>query len=1717
MSFFTSTIDYLLHRKKPMEHETMKAITRIKAADNPSHLAVIDGEAGSVSKYVQMEADTGMKRTSMNTYQHAVTYMQFQEEAIKYAQILYDEMAKLAQQAVDPMTSDAERAELAEHFEQLRKVALNLNHETYKDAFLFEERASSTDFAEDAEWKLQWASHEGSGGNILSKDVIYSEGKISLRVNSGNRGERYELIQGDPDGDHVVLFDSGNWRTKGEANNYDFDEFIIEWNRDQETFFHSPDSSTGDALDTPKGDATPYWITPTEDAPEVDEASQRDDLGRNLWKGSTFLPEEFSEEDAANNIYQKSDILSYNNQLWLLVEDSESLEAPVAGSANWREITFAGTWNSSGNDAGTIVWDPNGNDAGTIVAHGNNFFMLVEDTGGNITPDINQPEWESVDNELISEFINLRGNFNRSIDYALGDIVTRQTDVWSNRDGYWILTGEPAEFDPQKRWADLPENDSAWLKLSNPQADEMLQYKDFDSTAWTNFLWDGEHSWVQGNGRLKDALRRSDVVNPALHSYEDQYKARLPNPNDTTNEGLNTFDTQERASVFEILDQSGKPILEFTAKDIGASANDYQFEINTNQDLFDEQPAIIFLPNTTDGEVIKLTAKDAWNGFEGNKITLEVDAEDWRYTKIRASGIEFKAADQGDIGNTYEVEIIESQQATANIKGVLVKVNDNIDDGAGNNLLIGTDGNGITGITIDYNEGSTKQAEATLGSLTITANDSLAVGTDGNAIQIEILDNVQSSVGIGGVELEVIDTVAHGEDGDNISIRVLENQSSAASMNLLGVDLTVKETHAIGEDGNNINITVSENQGGVTGIDYNEGTGNLSFENALSSYTQQELVTAFAASTIFDISASNPTLNLTGTSGIKSTGTTGSGSSDITYQLNGSTHEILLPKGAIDYTAANFASTLSAGGTADITGVFEVTTTGTSVAAGDYLTTGGVGTNQISYDAAGHKFYLPQGATEGDFESVNTGGNFTIVSTNDASAVSFRGTKTLSGGTGDGQVNASFDASTKKLTIDLPTTFAAVSNADLRNAINAIPELSATLGGNGAQDTIFSGGIGTDTLTYEESGTTGTINLAGGTLANNSFLAAQNAFISFGSSLFQSVSNQGGALEDGTYTYTSLDSQEGLEDSTAIHNSRSGHNPLLTLRQGKNDVITHQKVIDAFSSGRLEASSTAGDPSTTTFDWPVEFTEDETYYASYRSQGNTITDQDHLNENLGRDEEKVRYSEDTVNKIVTIDLRGDTATPEDIVLAYEAWLNNPDADPDGNLTWHQSSFKTPVILDEAGRNTESIEPKFRIGGISAESSTGSIDNTINDLEIVHNTQAIVDIGGAKITVKPALAHGEDSDNINIEVEYDTYASWTGFYEQIDPSTHKITLPYLTNKYDSRDLVSILENHAGFSANFDIEQSDTALGSSNYTTNGGEGKAPTAHDMHYDEPTKTLWLAQGAQHTNQTLFDYLNGLDASNSFWTDFGIDQGSLAIEGNASQTLESITYTPLARLKMDGRDTGTTDISATSQMDGNRGTAGALLTGKQGQVISKSSNPNMIDSSKLSLRVTPGDPDPEMIDNSFQAVVHYTPPEKLEEKSIGDESEFGGTLLSLGLGLLRFGQEVSDKNLKGQAISIDTYEKALEAINSLARETNDLAKQVNRLGENKSKASMTLDHLGRQFAIRKDLSTHSPDDIIEEEAIRMQEIEILRDYHISLLHKVMRVNEDMVRMLIIK
>ena len=110
---FNSTIEYLLHRRDPVENEFTRSLSRLKASSDLDKLSVLDGDAGAVSKFVHMEAESGRQMVSRNNYQKATTYMQLQEEAIKYANILYSEMASLALRATDPNISSAEREVLS--------------------------------------------------------------------------------------------------------------------------------------------------------------------------------------------------------------------------------------------------------------------------------------------------------------------------------------------------------------------------------------------------------------------------------------------------------------------------------------------------------------------------------------------------------------------------------------------------------------------------------------------------------------------------------------------------------------------------------------------------------------------------------------------------------------------------------------------------------------------------------------------------------------------------------------------------------------------------------------------------------------------------------------------------------------------------------------------------------------------------------------------------------------------------------------------------------------------------------------------------------------------------------------------------------------------------------------------------------------------------------------------------------------------------------------------------------------------------------------------------------------------------------------------------------------------------------------------------------------------------------------------------------------------
>ena len=88
-------------------------------------------------------------------------------------------------------------------------------------------------------------------------NVLYNKGKMTIDVNGGGAPEQYTLWQG-----NEKIFDTGLWSTKGNARNWDYDRFIVEFGPEQETTFQFVPLTPGDnqskdsILDAPGGNLT---------------------------------------------------------------------------------------------------------------------------------------------------------------------------------------------------------------------------------------------------------------------------------------------------------------------------------------------------------------------------------------------------------------------------------------------------------------------------------------------------------------------------------------------------------------------------------------------------------------------------------------------------------------------------------------------------------------------------------------------------------------------------------------------------------------------------------------------------------------------------------------------------------------------------------------------------------------------------------------------------------------------------------------------------------------------------------------------------------------------------------------------------------------------------------------------------------------------------------------------------------------------------------------------------------------------------------------------------------------------------------------------------------------------------------------------------------------------------------------------------------------------
>ena len=254
MSSLFGNVDFLAHNMGHISMRSANSVRKIAATGDPVKSASAHNKGSSgVFFMANMLNRSASKRSSINAFQNAMTFLQSQADGLRQAEKIYDRMLSLASLSVDPMISDEDRIFLSEEFEALRQQSLTLAKSDLNGVSLFDEAAASTRY--EITFGSQLADLSGATGIVSEeKDVLYSSGTIEIDVNGGGQGEAYSLWQG-----NQKIFDTGpNWKTHGSAKNWDYDRFIIEFGPNQPTTFQFKPLSAGDATNVLLADGAGY-------------------------------------------------------------------------------------------------------------------------------------------------------------------------------------------------------------------------------------------------------------------------------------------------------------------------------------------------------------------------------------------------------------------------------------------------------------------------------------------------------------------------------------------------------------------------------------------------------------------------------------------------------------------------------------------------------------------------------------------------------------------------------------------------------------------------------------------------------------------------------------------------------------------------------------------------------------------------------------------------------------------------------------------------------------------------------------------------------------------------------------------------------------------------------------------------------------------------------------------------------------------------------------------------------------------------------------------------------------------------------------------------------------------------------------------------------------------------------------------------------------------
>jgi len=218
----------------------------IRSSDDPGVTAI------SMKKHSDLTRNHSI-RTGI---QNAISYAQMQNEGLKQAGEIYHRMGELAQSSLDVMKNNDDRGLLDKEFNELVERLLKIRDDKFNGVALFDPLVSCdggapVDFSDGLNEQVPADYTSGPevvdpSGKTWNKmwesaaDVHATDGRLTLKVNGGTAAERFVVRQGD-----TVIFDTGEWRSRGNAYQYDFDQFVIEFGNGKTTTYSYTELDTG--------------------------------------------------------------------------------------------------------------------------------------------------------------------------------------------------------------------------------------------------------------------------------------------------------------------------------------------------------------------------------------------------------------------------------------------------------------------------------------------------------------------------------------------------------------------------------------------------------------------------------------------------------------------------------------------------------------------------------------------------------------------------------------------------------------------------------------------------------------------------------------------------------------------------------------------------------------------------------------------------------------------------------------------------------------------------------------------------------------------------------------------------------------------------------------------------------------------------------------------------------------------------------------------------------------------------------------------------------------------------------------------------------------------------------------------------------------------------------------------------------------------------------